>query len=114
MSRIPAAVCVAATLLGAAESGAEPVNPFARPYAAAEATTRTETLTPAERPTLRGVIVAGADSIANLNGTLLAIGEEEAGYRLESVAEDRATFRFRDKPVTLLLEPPTDSAEQAP
>ena len=88
------------------------VNPFARP---AQDTTPVQDAQDAPaiiRPELRGVVVAGEHSIANLNGTLLAIGEDASGYELASVTEDAATFRHDGQLVTLELEQP--SPEDAP
>jgi len=88
---------------------AEPVNPFARPVLEDRpASVESETVSIA-RPELRGVVVAGANSIANLSGTLLAIGEEASGYQLEDVTEKDATFRYQGALVTLeLVEQPAD------
>jgi len=88
---------------------AEPVNPFSRPTIAGPATGVGQQLSSDTLPELRGVIVAGTGSIANISGTVLSIGEEAAGYRLQSVTESSATFLHDDVELTLHLD---DSAEE--
>ncbi len=83
---------------------AEPVNPFSRPAMAEPATGAARELRSDTLPQLRGVIVAGAGSIANISGTVLSIGEEAAGYRLQSVTESSATFLHENREMTLHLE----------
>jgi hypothetical protein len=91
------------TFLVAATAWAEPVNPFARPVQSQSAPVETRVINPAVQPELRGLIWAGSASIANLNGAALAIGESFAGYQLESVTEDSATFLRGDESITLYL-----------
>jgi hypothetical protein len=91
------------TLLMATASWAEPVNPFARPVAPQSAPAETRVTNSVAQPELRGLIWAGPASIANLNGAALAIGESFAGYQLESVGEDSATFLRGDESITLYL-----------
>ncbi|MDH3642138.1 MAG: hypothetical protein OES38_08580 [Gammaproteobacteria bacterium] len=86
------------------ESAAEPVNPFARPFLDTPAGPAATELAASGRPELRGVIVAGAGSVANLSGTLLALGEAASGYQLESVSEYSATFLHDGEPITLYLK----------
>ena len=43
-------------------------------------------------PVLRAVMVAGAASMANVDGHLLRMGEEVDGYRLVEVTDRRAVF----------------------
>ena len=45
-------------------------------------------------PILRATLVAGDDSLANLGGTLLALGEESHGYRLVEVRAWEAVFEY--------------------
>ena len=82
---------------------AEPVNPFSRPADGPVAATGSAEPATLGRPELRGVVVAGPNSIANLNGTLLAIGEAVSGYELAAVSEDSATFLRDGEPITLEL-----------
>ena len=44
------------------------------------------------KPQLRAVIVAARGSMALVDGSVVAIGEQLDGYRLVEVAERRATF----------------------
>ena len=87
---------------------AKPVNPFARPAVEAGASVVAKAESVSERPILRGLIFAGTDSIANLNGTLLSVGESFAGYQLERVDQESATFLLADKVVTLFIEEPSE------
>lgn len=43
-------------------------------------------------PVLRATLVAGPDSLANLGGIVLRLGEEAHGYRLVEVREWEAVF----------------------
>ena len=97
---------MASALLSSGALCAEPVNPFSRPVLEPVPAPGVPVSESIDRPQLRGVIVAGSQSIANLNGTLLAIGEETSGYRLDSVTEEGATFVHDGEPVTLYLEDP--------
>lgn len=97
-------VVAASALLGSGPLCAEPVNPFSRPVLEPAPTPGVPVSESIDRPQLRGVIVAGDQSIANLNGTLLAIGEEASGYRLDNVTEEGATFLYEGEQVTLYLE----------
>jgi hypothetical protein len=82
---------------------AEPLNPFARPVTPQYTPVETRVANSVAQPELRGLIWAGPASIANLNGAALAIGESFAGYQLESVGEDNATFLRGDESITLYL-----------
>lgn len=106
---IPRALVMAAMIPGVL--AAEPVNPFAHPELEVPATAGVAQLATTGRPQLRGVIVAGPGSIANLSGTLLALGEEAAGYQLESVTDYSATFVHQGETITLYLE---DEQPEAP
>lgn len=100
-----------ALALSSAWVAAEPVNPFSRPAIGANVAGAELALNADAQPELRGVIVAGSGSIANVSGTLLSIGEEVAGYRLESVTESSATFLHDEKKVMLHLEDPAEEKE---
>lgn len=104
MPRILPVLLILPALAASALLAAEPVNPFSRPLLEPAPSPGAPVAEPMERPQLRGVIVAGTQSLANLNGTLLGIGEEASGYRLESVTEEGATFLYEGEPVTLYLE----------
>lgn len=55
------------------------------------------------RPELRGVLVAGENSVADLGGVILKIGESTNGYRLLSVTEAIATFSRKGERVVISL-----------
>lgn len=79
-------------------------NPFVRPDAVPAA----PDAGPASRsgaPLLRATLVAGARSIVDLNGKLLAIGEEVDGYRLLEVRAWEAVFEYRGRRVTIEVDP---------
>ncbi len=104
MPRMLPALLLLPAMAASALLAAEPVNPFSRPLLEPTPEPGAPVSESIDRPLLRGVIVAGDRSIANLNGTLLAIGEEVSGYRLDSVSEEGATFVHDGEPVTLYLE----------
>lgn len=58
---------------------------------------------PPWQPELRGVMLAGADSVANVEGTLLRIGETTDGWRLLRVDDGRATFTKAGRQTTLTM-----------
>jgi len=66
-------------------------------------------LTVESRPLLRAVLAAGPNSVVNLGGVILQVGESANGYRLLSVEEYVATFsRDGEKVVLSLFEPAED------
>ncbi len=70
---------------------------------------------PAWTPVLTGVVVAGARSVANLNGVVVGIGEEAHGYRLLRVREGEAVFEREGREIVLSLLPnPAPTAEDEP
>lgn len=56
-------------------------------------------------PELRATIVAGAMSLANINGTVLRIGEELDGFTLTKVGNKTATFEKNQSRVILNMTP---------
>lgn len=107
MRRSTALLMLLPALVAGVQVWAKPINPFARPLEKEVVRSDTSVAAVTERPTLRGLIVAGDGSIANLNGTLLAIGESFAGYELERVDAGSATFGRNGESVTLYLEDPS-------
>ena len=68
-------------------------DPFARPVEPAATAGQPAAAPPAPwQPTLRGVLLAGLGSLANVDGTLVAIGEKIEGHRLLSVSDHQAVF----------------------
>lgn len=55
------------------------------------------------RPELRATIVAGAMSLANINGTVLRIGEKFDGFTLIKVSNQTATFEKNQSRVILKM-----------
>ena len=49
------------------------------------------------------ILVAGRQSLVNINGSVIAVGEESFGYRLVAVSEESATFEHNDTTVTVSL-----------
>jgi hypothetical protein len=58
---------------------------------------------PVWNPVLRAVIVAGRDSLANVDGSIVRIGEQIDGYRLVQVREHEAVFLKTTRRYTLML-----------
>jgi hypothetical protein len=56
-------------------------------------------------PVVKATLVAGSQSMANLGGVILRIGEETHGYRLIEVREREAVFERGESSVVLSLEP---------
>jgi hypothetical protein len=63
---------------------------FARPNRTSSATGSESLAT--WNPTLTAVLVAGDESLANVGGTIVKVGEEIDGYRLLRVQEGTAVF----------------------
>lgn len=96
MSRFAIRVGIVTALLlsasGHAADGAPILrsNPFDQPVATdRRAAAPAETV---ELIDLRGTIIAGTNSRANISGTLLGIGEKIAGHQLISVQQGRVTL----------------------
>ncbi len=88
-----AVLAVASAALVAAEP---PRDPFAGPDLdapeRADAAPTPEPEPVVELPRLRGVLLAGPDSLVNIDGEVLALGEEIRGYRLVEVGERSAVL----------------------
>jgi len=69
-----------AALLLAAHAGAAPLrDPFQRPAASRPAVA---SATPEKPPRLRALVLNGARSLANIDGQVLAVGEQFSGYTI--------------------------------
>lgn len=78
-------------------------DPFRRP-APPTAPQTGDTAAPvvaAWQPTLRGVLLAGAGSVANVDGQMVGIGERIEGHRLVSVSERQAIFEKDGRRIVL-------------
>lgn len=95
-------------------------NPFAQPLvttpsvlrsgsASAGSTAATSVSQPALQ--LRGVLRAGADSFANVDGKIVGLDETVFGMRLKSVSETAAVFVRNGKNVELKVSSAPDSSE---
>lgn len=58
---------------------------------------------PVWNPALRAVVAAGRESMANVDGVIVRIGEEIDGYRLTAVGEREVVFVKKNKRYMLLL-----------
>jgi hypothetical protein len=78
-------------------------DPFVRPVLPTRSTSTSPTSESEWKPELRAVMVAGSESIVNIEGALLRLGEQFNGYRLIEVHEESAIFVNNNKKVTLTL-----------
>lgn len=110
---------IAALLLPSAPAHAEsattalPVpirhNPFRRLADSPLATDGTAAPVAAEwKPTLRGVLRAGPNSLADVDGQMVAIGEKLDGHRLLSVSDYQAVFEKEGRRVILDMRRPQE------
>lgn len=94
-------------------------DPFVRPAAAqqrlAQDANKSGSVPAREErwnPELRAVMLAGASSMANVDGTVLRIGEEINGYRLVEVHDGEALFSKGAERLTVSMRRP-DAAQHA-
>ncbi|MDJ0926918.1 MAG: hypothetical protein QNJ73_04625 [Gammaproteobacteria bacterium] len=91
---------------------AEPLqrDPFKVPtdFSAAPATAGTVALAAGGEPEILGILVADGESLVNLNGTIIGLGEAADGYLLVEVGEEHAVFQHEDEFITLSLYPDED------
>ena len=82
-------------------------NPFARPPSAASSSLRpTVNSDGSVRPLdLRATLVGAKNGLANVSGKLLQPGDEEQGYTLLQIFEDRAIFLKDGKRLTVYVKP---------
>lgn len=94
MTRAAATLSLVLALLSdAAPADEAPLrNPFVRPRILQSAEAVAVPDAPAPALELRGVLVAGRASLANVAGRFVRLGEQIDGYRLVLVTEDAATF----------------------
>ena len=82
-------------------------NPFTRPELGSPAPAGGDAPAPATaEPELRATLVAGQNSLANVAGQLLSIGDEADGYRLLAVGEGFADFERDGRRITVMLREP--------
>lgn len=87
-------------------------NPFDRPAVLAEpAAPKTAPVrVPDVPPTLHGTLVSAAAPMAILDGELLSIGQEYAGYRLVAVTEGAATLEKQGEEIRVTINDPAADA----
>lgn len=81
-------------------------NPFAKPtfMRGVEAPViGPDARSPLEPPQLRAILLAADGALANIDGTLVAAGEEYAGYRVMRISEEQVVLRRRDEQLVLEL-----------
>lgn len=78
-------------------------DPFTRPVPAPRPGPGAPVPESVWKPELRAIMVAGPNSIVNVAGALVRIGEQINGYRLVEVHEETAVFVNNKKTVTLWL-----------
>jgi len=110
--------CLALALAGACAAAfaatAEPTtsplrfNPFLAPPLSDLAAGGATGSSAAWQPVLRATLQAGEESLADLGGVVLAIGEETGGYRLLEVREFAAVFDHNGEHIE--LEVPTSAS----
>lgn len=84
-------------------------NPFDRPQLLAEPVRPSDPAGSVESeapPVLSGTLVSTTAPMAILDGQLLSVGDEHAGYRLVSVQEGAATFDKQGETVRLMITGP--------
>lgn len=82
-------------------------DPFRRPAASAGAADPDQPA-PSWQPTLRGVLLAGKASLANVDGQMVAIGETLEGHRLVSISDHRAVFEKDGRRLVLDMRRPME------
>ncbi|OIN05590.1 hypothetical protein [Oceanisphaera psychrotolerans] len=75
-----------------ADTGMPLRDPFVRPQTELPARTTPTPVVSEPDFKLRALLVAGDNSLANIDGTILALGDEFDGYRLISVTQEETLF----------------------
>ncbi len=99
-----------ARVAGAGSEPAQPLrfNPFEAPDLEARAASGEDakSLAPvAWAPVLKATLVAGNDSLGDLGGVILRLGEETHGYRLVEVRRWEAVFVRAGQQIVLSVDP---------
>lgn len=89
-------------------------NPFDRPRALARPRAVPAQVTPPAPPLeVRGVLLAGEGSLANVDGEIVAPGERVGEHELVRVQEDGAVFRHQGQEILIKLSEPSPDDELA-
>lgn len=84
-------------------------DPFRRPAGGANTAEPGQPAAPAVwQPTLRGVLLAGKTSLANVDGQMVALGETLDGHRLVSVSDHQAVFEKDGRRMVLDMRRPME------
>ena len=88
-------------------------NPFARPFV--EKPEQRDSVQEPEPSALQGlqlraIMTAGPESLVNVGGKIVGIGEEIEGYRLVTVDHEQAVFSKHGKLITLTLNQEGENA----
>ncbi len=78
-------------------------NPFNQPDLIVENAAKTGNQSAKWSGLLQATLVSGADSLANVDGSLIGIGEVYRGYRLIHVGEGTATFGKEGVQITVVV-----------
>ncbi len=97
--------------LACAASAGSPLrhDPFVRPSmppVAAPKTLAAADVEPAWNPALTAVMMAGKQSLANVDGAIIEIGQEKDGYRLVDVRDQEAIFIKGKQRIVLKMQAP--------
>lgn len=79
-------------------------DPFVRPQTESLVRATPAPIEPGPTFTLRALLVAGDASLANVDGTILALGDELDGYRLISVTQEETLFEKGSKRYRIFLK----------
>lgn len=89
-------------------------NPFQRPVfdAARPAAPREDGLANGSELDIRAILVAGRDSLVNVAGNIIRVGQEHEGYRLVWVEERAVVFDKEGERLRIELDQEDESDEQ--
>jgi hypothetical protein len=83
------------------------INPFLQPVLEAVtsgSSNNVATRTPADSMQLRGTMLAGSNSVANIDGTIIGIGQQLNGYTLVSVQQRHIVLDRNGTQMTLSID----------
>ena len=101
--QLVALTMLVASLAHGGELSRDPFQPPAEFAAPAGGLGRPQALAIPSNPEVKGIMLAGDRSLVNLNGKIIALGEEVDGYELLEVGENQAVFLHNGETLTLSL-----------